>query len=563
VDDDLVQLGEAMRSLRGESHLLRAVFERSPIATAVLNASGLFTLANPALCRFLGRTETELLGTSVLALTVGDEPSLLGNGLSEQRLMHAHGHEIWAIVAAADLPEAGEGALLMCLDDATTRRNTERMLLHAALHDSLTNLPNRRLLRDRLETALSRAERSQKTVAVLFIDLDDFKKINDSLGHDAGDTVLVAIARNIISVLRTCDTVARIGGDEFVVLCEDVTGEGDISILVERLLEAIRRPVTVGGRSATVSASIGVAVPGARNENSDQLVRMADLAMYRAKHRPELDYVIADETLATLGAPGAGLLPELRHAIQTDELAMHYQPIVRVDGGLIGLEALVRWPHPRLGMLLPRDFLHIAESGDLTGPLTDWVLRTAIAEAGSLHDPSLRVSINVWASEVARPGFADTVASLLTWAGVQARSLYLEMHESDLAIAGPGLTLELDQLRLMGVGLAIDDYGTGGSSLANLRRLPVDTLKIDRTFVAGCVDDPADAAIVEAVATAARITGRHLVAAGVETIAQLERLRGLGYHSVQGYLTGAPQPLEELSEVIRLRRVLIDQRAHP
>ncbi|MGZ4594656.1 MAG: putative bifunctional diguanylate cyclase/phosphodiesterase [Actinomycetes bacterium] len=558
VVDDPAQTAAVVRSLALEIHQLRAIFERSPIATAVLDAEGRILRTNPALCRFLGRSDTELLATSLLSLTLDDDPTVYADGVTEQRLQHAAGHEVWAIASAVDLPEAGEGALLVCFDDATTRRNTEKMLLHAALHDSLTNLPNRRLLRDRLETALTRAERSHKTVAVLFIDLDDFKKINDNLGHEAGDTVLVAIARNIISALRTCDTVARIGGDEFVVLCEDVSGEGDISALVSRLLEAIRRPVVVGGRSAAVSASIGVAVPGPRHESSDQLVRMADLAMYRAKSRPEVDYVLADDTLATLGTPGGGILAELRHAIQADQLQLHYQPIVQLDGRVIGLEALLRWQHPRLGMLLPRDFLHVAEGGELAGPLSDWVLRTAIVQAAGWHDATLRVSVNVWAYEVARPGFADTVAALLTWAGLQARSLYLEMHEGDLPLAGPGLATELDQLREMGVGLAIDDYGTGGSSLASLRRLPVDTLKIDRTFIAGVVEDATDAAIVEAVATAARATGRHLVAAGVENVAQLCRLRDLGYTSVQGYLTGAPRPLHELGDVIHHRHVDID-----
>ncbi|MDQ1619345.1 MAG: hypothetical protein QOE19_1914 [Actinomycetota bacterium] len=552
---DLTHEAQVVTRLALETHQLRAIFERSSVATAVVDAQGRILRTNPALCQLIGRSEADLLYTSVLDLTSGDEPTVFGDGVTEQRLRHSGGREIWAVASAVDLPEAGEGALLVCFDDATTRRNTEKMLLHAALHDSLTNLPNRRLLRDRLETALHRAERSDKTVAVLFVDLNDFKRINDSLGHDAGDTMLVAVARNIISVLRTCDTVARIGGDEFVVLCEDVTGEGDISILVSRLLEAIRRPVMVEGRSATVSASIGVAVPGPRKETSDQLVRMADLAMYRAKQRPEVDYLLADETLATLGVPRSGLVAELRHAIQVDELELHYQPVIRMDGHIVGLEALLRWPHPRLGLLVPREFLHLAEGGELAGPLSDWVLRTAIAELAKLHDTTLRVSVNIWASEVARVGFADTVAELLTWAGLQARQLYLEMHEGDLPTAGAGLNHELDQLRKMGVGLAIDDYGTGGSSLANLRRLPVDTLKVDRSFVAGCVDDPADAAIVEAVATAARATGRRVVAAGVETAAQFVRLRELGYQCVQGFLVGHPRPLRELTDVLRRKRI--------
>ena len=440
VDDDLARLAQVVRRLRADRTLWRAIFERNPVAGALVDANGLITSANDALGRLLGRPPIAIAGTMLASLPQAADAPFLTDGQTEQRLAHPLGREVWVVASAVDLPEAGYGARLVSLDDATSRRNTEKILLHAALHDSLTDLPNRRLLSDRIETALSRAGRTSRTVAVLFLDLDEFKKINDSFGHDAGDTMLVAVARNIISVLRTCDTVARIGGDEFVVLCEDVSSEGDISLLVGRLLEAIRRPVRLDGEMATVSASIGVAVPGPANETGDQLVRMADLAMYRAKHHPDLDFVIADETLLEVGAPATGICAELRHAIQADQLLLHYQPVVRVDGHVVGLEALVRWRHPRFGTLLPHDFLHVAEAGRAGRSLTDWVLRTAIAQAASWHDPTLRVSVNVWASEVARPGFADRVASLLTWAGLQARGLYLEMHESELATAGQGLT---------------------------------------------------------------------------------------------------------------------------
>jgi diguanylate cyclase (GGDEF)-like protein/PAS domain S-box-containing protein len=559
VDDDLARLAQVVRRLRGDRTMWRAIFDRNPVAAALVDANGLITSANDALGRLLGRPSSTIAGTMLASLPLAEEAPFLTDGQTEQRLAHPLGREVWAVASSVDLPEAGFGARLVSLDDATSRRNTEKILLHAALHDSLTDLPNRRLLSDRIETALTRAERSSRTVAVLFVDLDAFKNINDSFGHDAGDTMLVAVARNIISVLRTCDTVARIGGDEFVVLCEDVSSEGDMSLLVGRLLEAIRRPVQLDGDIAAVSASIGVAVAGTDNETGDQLVRMADLAMYRAKHHPELDYVIADETLLDLAAPASGMLAELRHAIQDDELVLHYQPVVRMDGRVVGLEALVRWRHPRLGTLLPHDFLHVAEFGGLRRSLSDWVLRTAIAQAGSWHDPTLRVSVNVWASEVAEPGFADKVASLLTWGGLQARGLYLEMHESDLPTAGPGLMTELDQLRAMGVGLAIDDYGRGAPSVASLRGLPVDTLKIDRSFVTGSLVDPADAAIVQAVAAAALGAGRHLIASGVENREQLRWLRELGYHSVQGHLIGAARPLDELYDVIHLRRVDIDR----
>jgi diguanylate cyclase (GGDEF)-like protein len=559
VDDDLARLAEVVRRLRGDRTMWRAIFDRNPVAGAIVDPNGLITSANAALGRLLGRPSGAIAGTTLASLPLAAEAPFLTDGQSEQRLAHPLGREVWAVASAVDLPEAGYGARLVSFDDATSRRNTEKILLHAALHDSLTDLPNRRLLSDRIETALARAERSSRTVAVLFVDLDEFKKINDSFGHDAGDTMLVAVARNIISVLRTCDTVARIGGDEFVVLCEDVSSEGDMSLLVGRLLEAIRRPVQLDGETASVSASIGVAVPGVNTETGDQLVRMADLAMYRAKHHTELDYVIADETLLDLGSPATGMVAELRHAIQDDELVLHYQPVVRVDGHVVGLEALVRWRHPRLGTLLPHDFLHVAEVGGLRRSLSDWVLRTAVAHAGSWHDPTLRVSVNVWASEVAEPGFADKVASLLTWAGLQARGLYLEMHERDLATAGPGLTAELDQLRAMGVGLALDDFGGGVPSMANLRGLPLDTLKIDRSFVMRCLEDPTCAAVVQAVAAAVLGGGRHLIASGVENREQLRWLRELGYHSVQGHLIGAALPLEELYDVIHLRRVDVDR----
>jgi diguanylate cyclase (GGDEF)-like protein len=458
------------------------------------------------------------------------------------------------------MPEAGSGAALVCLDDATSRRNTERMLLHAALHDSLTNLPNRRLLRDRLETALTRAHRTSARVAVLFVDLDKFKEVNDTFGHDVGDEVLVSVSTGILGALRSNDTVARLGGDEFVVVAEDLTDDDDLVALVERLREGIGRPVQVRGHDIRVAGSIGVAIVGPDASTSEELMRLADLAMMHAKRHPELPYVVADSSLDELSdEPGdrGGLIGELRHAIQADLLQLHYQPVVSVEGRLMGLEALVRWPHPRLGQLMPEDFLPRIEGTPLATSLTDWVLRAAVRDAASWHDPSVRVSVNVWAEEVARPGFADTVSMLLTWAGLQARGLYLELHEQDLPEAGPGLSDQLDRLRRLGVGLVIDDFGTGGTSLAGLRRLPVDTLKVDRTFVAGCVTDPEDGAVVAAVATAAKAAGRHPLAAGVETVEQLRVLRGLGYESVQGYLSGAPAPLIDLRDVIAARHVVL------
>jgi diguanylate cyclase (GGDEF)-like protein/PAS domain S-box-containing protein len=536
-----------------------AVFRRSPVAMAVVDGAGKVIEVNDALGHYLGYASASLVGSQLHDHVAPEDIGRLRIGTTERRLRHARGHDLWAVVTTVDMPEAGPGATLVCLDDATSRRNTERMLLHAALHDSLTNLPNRRLLRDRLDTALIRAQRTSDRVAVLFLDLDRFKEVNDTFGHDIGDEVLVSVATGILGALRSGDTVARLGGDEFVVVCEDLGDDDALARLVDRLRDGIGRPVAVRDRELVVSASIGVAVAGPGAETGEALLRLADLAMLRAKRHPELAFVVADDSIADElnGDPreGRGLSAELRHAIQADLLQLYYQPVVRVDGHLMGLEALLRWPHPRLGMLMPQDFLPRVVGTDLARSLSDWVLRAAIRDAAGWHDPSLRVSVNVWAEEVARPGFADTVATLLTWAGMQARGLYLEMHEQDLPEAGPGLSDQLDRLRRLGVGLAIDDFGSGGTSLAGLRRLPVDTLKVDRTFVAGCAYDAEDGAVVAAVATAAKAAGRHPLASGVETMDQLRVLRGLGYESVQGYLTGAPAPLIDLRDIINHRRV--------
>ena len=545
-----------MRGARADFH---ALFRRSPVAMAVLDGDGAVLEANPALSTLLGRERASLVGTRLHEQVAIEDAGRFRPGSSDRRMRHQLGHDIWVLVRTVDLPEAGEGARLVCMEDATARHNTERLLLHAALHDSLTNLPNRRLLHDRLETALARSSRHDRSVAVLFVDLDRFKDVNDSLGHHAGDAVLVAVAHGIQAVLRADDTVARLGGDEFVVVCEAVESRESLVALAERLVGVVQRPLQVHGHTVTVRASIGIAESGPQTRSADEMIRAADAAMYRAKTSNARNYVFAHEVEPTGYVASShldqGLVADLRHAIQADLLELHYQPVARVDGLLVGLEALVRWRHPRLGLLLPHDFLPRVEGTELAGSLSDWVLRRAIRDAASWHDPRIPVSVNMWATEVARPGFADTVAMLLTWAGLQARSLYLELHERDIPRAGPGLADELNRLRRLSVGLAIDDFGTGGTSLAGLRRLPVTTLKADRCFVAGVVDDAADTAVVAAIATAAHAAGQHALATGVETPEQLFAVRALGYDSIQGYLAGAPAPLIDLRETIERRRV--------
>ena len=536
-----------------------ALFDASPIAMLVLAQQARVRAANPAANHLLLGDEPALLAGRVLGDFLPVDQALdLRPGSVEVRLRQPSGHELWARLTMAQVELAGEPCLLACVEDSTTQHTRERLLLHAALHDSLTNLPNRRMLRDRLDTAMSRARRTGSTVAVLFIDLDRFKDINDTLGHEAGDEVLLAVGTRIHGVIRAHDLVARLGGDEFVVVCED-TDAADVTRLAQRLVQQLEAPISLQHHEVRVSASIGVALDHGGTGSADALLHQADLAMFRAKHSSQASFTVDDGTVTdhviTTSATVDDVAGELRHAVQANELLLHYQPVIRVDGLVVGLEALLRWRHPRRGLLLPGEFLPAAVRTDLARPVTDWVLRTAIRDAASWPDPPLRVSVNVWASEAARPGFAETVRLLLEWAGLPARNLYLELHEQGLQDAGPGLALELHQVRQLGVGLALDDAQSLGVTIASFRRLPVNAIKVDRSFVAGVPHNPEDTAVVAAVAAAARASGRLALATGVETVQQLSALTAMGYRTLQGYLAAAPAPLEELATTLTTRRI--------
>ncbi len=555
---------------------MRIVFEHSPSGQALLDGQGHFLAVNQAFCRFLGRRADELIGASYLLVMPPNEAAILSSAPSERRFVHADGHTRWARTSSVVIGDGGVARLLLCIDDVSDERRSDQSLVHAALHDSLTDLPNRRLLHDRLRTALARTDRSKSMLAVMFLDLDGFKEINDSLGHDAGDELLVTVSRNLSSVLRGADTIARLGGDEFVVVCEDVSDEDDLQLVADRLLAAVRTPVTLRGRSLVVTASMGIAIAGAMTEGSHDLLRLADTAMYQAKRSGRDRHVVADELMMERVTATSELQAELRHAIQTDELTLYYQPVVLIDGTLVGMEALLRWHHPRLGLLKPADFLHITENSDLGRSLSDWVLRTAVADAATWTDPAdrvnrvdgsnvapsidrvappVRVGINVPVRELTEPAFLDNVESLLRWAGLAPHCLYIDIAEEQLADPRLGLRQQLDRLRALGVRVAVDDFGVGSSSLTDLKRLPVDTVKIDKSLAWSVLDDSADAAIVTAIIATSRATGRQTLAEGVETPAQLCKLRELGCDSVQGFFAAPPAPLHELQEILLNRRV--------
>jgi len=556
------------RAVRDERRF-RDLFRHFPVGMAMLGDDGLFVEVNDAFAGLLGRPREELLGASFETIVHPEELSAatanrqrIANGhadaaQAERRLVRRDGTVFWGRVVVTRLEDDTGAVWLASLEDISDRKQAEERLLMLALHDPLTGLPNRRLLLDRLERALARSRRAGRDVAVLFLDLDHVKRINDSLGHDAGDELLATIARNVAEVVRTTDTVARLGGDEFVVVCEQVADLAELEQLAERVLEAVRLPVDLGGERVVVTASIGVVLASSQDDSPQDLLRSADAAMYVAKNGGRARYVIEQSEAVLDGGSRLALESALRLAVEAGELVLHYQPIVRVDGTVDSLEALLRWQHPTRGLLLPEEFLGVSGTAELGRAVTSWVVRQATTDAAGWGNEAVGVSVNVPVDQLREPAFADRVLAWLDEAGLAAGRLRIELLEDQLAdtesIGGTVL-----RLAKAGVTFAVDDFGTGYASLAYLKRLPIGIVKIDRSFIATLCDDAADAAIVRAVLEACRATERVSVAEGVETPEQLALLRLLDCQAVQGKLVGSPAPLLDLLPLVLAGRVDLD-----
>ena len=432
---------------------------------------------------------------------------------------------------------------------AIERKRTEVQLAHMALHDHLTGLPNRSLFDDRLEHALRRRRDAKRGVAVLFIDVDGFKRINDSLGHSAGDAALREAAVRIRAAVRPHDTVARLGGDEFTVLCEDLDGDGDALSIGDRIIEALARPFAIHDSDVVLRASVGVALAGPADVRPEELLRRSDDAMYQAKARgggrPQL-YM-----------PGRGrqrgghdlqLESALRRAIPA-ELVAHYQPVVAVDDAhVVGAEALARWQHPSRGLVPPAEFIAIAEQTGLIVPLGSWMLDQACRQ-GVLWD-GLRVSVNVSGRQVAEGSLVASVSRALEDSGLPPERLQLELTETVLMDDVDGHVAVMRDLKKLGLSLALDDFGKGYSSLSYLHRFPIDRIKIDRDFVRGLPNSRADQAIVSAVLSFARALEMEVVAEGVETQQHVDALRELGCEYAQGFFFHRPMEAGRISALL-------------
>jgi diguanylate cyclase (GGDEF)-like protein len=434
--------------------------------------------------------------------------------------------------------------------DVTAHRTLERQLEHQASHDPLTGLPNRALYMDRLAAALARAAGARHACAVLLLDLDGFKHLNDSLGHDHGDRLLVSVARRLRRCLRGEDTVARLGGDEFAILLEEVGDLSEALRVAERVAAALRVPVQLAEQEVFAGASIGIALSSSADDRPEDLLRFADVAMYRAKETGKGCYEVFYPGMHEQALERLRVETDLRRGLEREEFRVHYQPIVAVESSrIVEVEALLRWEHPERGLVPPGEFIPLAEETGLIVPLGRWVLREACRQARHWHEahphhPPLAMSVNLSSRQLRQPGLVDDIAAALRETGLAPQYLQLEITEHVVMGNAPAMVSRLRRLKDLGVRLAIDDFGTGYSSLSYLKRFPVDTLKIDKAFVGdlGAAAGGEDAAIVQAVLSLAHTLGLAVTAEGAETAAALDRLRALGCDLAQGYHIARPLP---------------------
>jgi diguanylate cyclase (GGDEF)-like protein/PAS domain S-box-containing protein len=494
----------------------------------------------------------------------GEVRASIGGGRThfeiEHRVRHRDGSWRWVRARAVTVRSADGQPVRIAgsLSDVTEQKVAEELLLHHALHDVLTGLPNRSLMVDRVGLALRRAARSGGTVAVLFLDLDGFKVVNDSLGHAVGDRLLDRVARRLEGCLRPSDTVARPGGDEFTVLLEDLHDPSEARAVAQRVHDALREAFELDGRPVFTTASIGIAV-GGQGATPESLLRDADTAMYQAKGRGRARCEVFDPTMHTTALARLTLETDLRGALEREEFELAYQPLVSLaDGRIAGFEALARWRHPQRGLLQPAEFIPVAEETGLIVPLGRWVLREAcrqMREWNRRYGASLSVNVNLSPRQFADGTVARDVAAALRETELPAGFLKLEITEGLLmGEAGP-VASTLDELKTLGVELCIDDFGTGYSSLSYLHRFPIDTLKIDRSFVSRLTDDGQSDQIVRTILVLAQTLKMRAVAEGVETPEQAEQLRSMGCEYAQGFRFSRPLPGEEAGAMIWRQRL--------
>ena len=563
--------GHRMRAidtlLADRGQLFQALFLSAPIPKALVDLGGHILVANPMLCALTGRTAEELAGRHVDLFAHPDDPPVADLGLvpapgepahldphllldGERRLRRSDGTELW-VVQSHEIVRHSNGEaqfVVLSLVDVTDRRRAEEDLVRRAFTDPLTGLPNRRALTDRLRHAVALSRRRGLQVGLVHLNIDRFKAVNDSLGHEAGDLLLSQVADRLRWSTRVEDTAVRLGADEFLVVAEDVEDLDGLRALADRLLSVLDEPFLVQDREITLSASVGLTL-GA-DTTPDDLLRQAQSALTRAKADGSRARIEVHEGALTRDEVDAlQLETDLKRALDNEELRLFYQPIVHLaDETLLGYEALVRWEHPTRGLLPPAAFLDAAENNRLTSKLGAWVLHRACTDAAAWPD-DLRVHVNVSARHLAEEGFSELVADALAQSGLAPYRLELEITESTALFAAEATLHSVAVVTDQGVTLALDDFGTGYSAITALHRLPIHTVKIDRSFVADVVTEPSTAPLVQGLLQLGRGMGLQVIAEGIEDLDQAAWLLDHGCAMAQGYAFGRPAPLPSPAEV--------------
>ena len=586
-----LQLQRIRRRLAERDRLFQLITENAADMIAVVDAQGHRVYNSPAYEKILGYSADELAKTSSIeqvhpgdsarVLEAAEKARLTGQGERlEYRIRHKDG--TWRVLESTSsaLPSKNGCAsgLVIVNRDITERKRVEALLAHNAFHDALTNLPNRALLLDRLQRAIAISLRhSDFKFAVLFIDIDEFKVFNDSLGHPAGDALLVQIAHRLKVSLRGADTVsrprlgedlnciagdstlARPGGDEFVVLAEELRDPSDAIRISERIRERLAHPFTVEGHEIVVAASIGIAFGSIARTEAQDVLRDAEIAMYRAKHAGKARCEVFDNAMHVGAVKRLQLETDLRKALELDEFRVHYQPLVSLQNAqIVGFEALSRWQRPQ-GIVMPGEFIAVADEIGLILPINRKLLHEACQQIRRWHelfpaDPPLAISVNVTAKQFAQPELATQIGEILEQTGTDPRWVDLEITENIAMADAKRSTLVLAELKAVGVRLSIDDFGTGYSSLCRLQQFPVDTLKIDRAFISGMDRDLESLEIVRIIVTLAHNLGLRVVAEGIETQEQMDMLKDIGCEVGQGYLFSRPADREAIQTLLTSSR---------
>ncbi|WP_162924701.1 putative bifunctional diguanylate cyclase/phosphodiesterase [Rubrobacter indicoceani] len=555
------------RLAREREERFRVLFQNSSDIILVSDARRVVRYASPSVERLVGHRPEDLVGGSLLDLLhpddaeevvrVTDEARRKGGLTRPVELRWRRADGAWRtseMIVSNLFHEPTVRGLVMSIRDVTDRKVLEEHIAHQAFHDALTGLPNRSLFMDRLTLALKRSKRSSRAVATLFMDLDNFKVINDTLGHEAGDNLLVEIARRLKICLRESDTAARFGGDEFTVLLEDINGEDDALMVARRIRDEVRKPFVLAGREVFVTTSLGISLNIYGDEAPTDLLRHADIAVYDAKKQGRNRYAVFVPEMNARVTEQLILGNDLGRALERNEFVVLYQPNVSLSSGrIVAVEALLNWDHPDRGRLAPGQFIPIAEQTGTILPIGLWVLEEACRQARAWDSlpghPPVNVSVNLSALQLRSRDFPGDVRRILRETELESSRLSIEISEgllSDVASVAESLS----SLKELGVGLALDDFGTGNSSLSTLRELPLDTLKIDRYFVDDLKDDGAGTGVVKALVELAHTLGLRVVAEGVETSRQLSLLREMGCEVAQGYHISRPVEAEAAGRLI-------------